>query len=289
MEELVVKKDFTNIYVQETPTPYLEEMNNLKYRIADQTKPLYTHIAERMVNQQKTPIKILDIGSSYGINSALMKHGLTTSDLDEFFLDSNPYPSIKETQDFFDEQPINNQNFEFYLNDMSQPALDFAENVGLCKNSFSTNLEEESVPVNFKNILNKIDLVISTGCIGYIGWKTFDKIFSSIERTDTHPVFAFTSLRIFPLEDIKETFEKNGFEMIKTKVGPLRQRQFHDEKEKSETLKLLSERNIDTENLEEKGYYFSDFFVGGPKKSKHLWNSWIQSLEDTFVPMKTDT
>ena len=84
MEELVVKKDFTNIYVQETPTPYLEEMSNLKYRIADQTKPLYTHIAERMINQQKTPIKILDIGSSYGINEAWINNGGTRRVLFEF-------------------------------------------------------------------------------------------------------------------------------------------------------------------------------------------------------------
>ena len=218
----------------------------------------------------------------------LMKHGLTMEELDEFFLNSNPYPSIKDTQNFFDEQSIDNQNFEFYLNDMSQPALDFAQNVGLCKDSFSTNLEEEPISEKFENILNKIELVISTGCIGYIGWKTFDKIFASIENSKTHPIFAFTSLRIFPLEDIKQTFEKNGFEIAKTRVGPLRQRAFHDEKEKTETIKLLSDRNIDTTNLEEKGYYFADFYVGGPKKSKHIWNSWVQSLEDTFVPMKTD-
>ena len=28
MEELVVKKDFTNIYTQKNPTPYLEEMKD---------------------------------------------------------------------------------------------------------------------------------------------------------------------------------------------------------------------------------------------------------------------
>lgn len=287
MEELVIKKDFTNIYIQETPTPYLEQMSNLGYRIADQTKPLYCHIAERMINQQKTPIKILDVGSSYGINSALMRHSLTMTELDEFFLDSNPYPSIKETKDFFEELPINDSRFEFYLNDMSQPALDFAQKVGLCNNNFSTNLEEEPVPEKFKNIIKNIDLIISTGCIGYIGWKTFENIFSTITSSGPNPIFAFTSLRIFPLEDIKQVFEKNGFEMIKTNVGPLKQRQFHDEDEKAETIKLLRERGIETKGLEEKGFYYADFYVGGPKKSKHIWSSWIQSLEDTFVPMKT--
>ena len=59
MEELAVKKDFTDIYTQKHPTSYLEEMKHLKYRIPDQTKPLYKHLAELIVNHKKHSIKIL--------------------------------------------------------------------------------------------------------------------------------------------------------------------------------------------------------------------------------------
>src|SRR4030066_898470 len=125
MEELVVKKDFTDIYTQKYPTPYLEEMGNLEYRIPDQTKPLYKHLAERIINYKKSPVKILDFGSSYGINSALLNHELILSELDEFFVENNPNPSIKSTQNFFDDLPNNDPNLEFYLVDTSSPALDF--------------------------------------------------------------------------------------------------------------------------------------------------------------------
>lgn len=286
MEELVIKKDFTDIYTREHPTPYLKEMKNLEYRIPDQTKPLYKHLAERIVNYKKRPAKILDLGSSYGINSALLNHELIMSELENFFLENNPNPSIKSTQNFFDDLPNNNPNLEFYLVDTSSPALNFAEKAGLCQDSFCINLEKETT-LKFQEIVRDIDLIISTGCVGYIGWKSFAKIFSNIEDAkDSLPIFAFTMLRIFQIEDIKKIFKENNFELLKTKIGPLKQRRFYDKTEMNDTLDLLKNRNSDTKNLEETGYYFADFYVGGPRNLKSTWLSWVQNLEDVFVPIQ---
>jgi len=100
MRELEVKKDFTNIYAQKTPYSYLKEMQVLQYRIADHTKPLYLSLAEQLYDKLQRPINILDIGSSYGINSALLKHNLVMSELDDFFLTKDE-PTIKQTKQFF--------------------------------------------------------------------------------------------------------------------------------------------------------------------------------------------
>ncbi len=51
MEELGVKKDFTNIYTQKFPNAYLKEMKRLDYRIPNKTKPLYLSIVKHL---QKT-------------------------------------------------------------------------------------------------------------------------------------------------------------------------------------------------------------------------------------------
>jgi len=286
MEELAVKKDFSDIYTQKNPQPYLQEMKNLEYRIPDQTKPLYKHLAERIVNYKKSPVKILDLGSSYGINSALLGHELIMSELDNFF-ENNPESSLKATQNFFDELPNNDPNLEFYLNDTSSEALEFAKKAGLCEESFCVNLEKEPIPSEFQQALREIDLIVSTGCVGYIGWKAFEKIFENIDSERTPlPLFAFTVLRIFQMDDIKQVFAENNFELVKTKVGPLKQRKFHDEEEKIKTINLLREREIDTTGLEDNGYYFADFYVAGPKSLKSSWMRWIKNLEDVFVPIK---
>ncbi|MFB5610890.1 MAG: hypothetical protein ACE5R3_06395 [Nitrosopumilaceae archaeon] len=286
MEELVVKKDFSNIYTQDHPTPYLEEMKNLEYRIPDQTKPLYKHLAERILNYKKRPVKILDLGSSYGINSALLNHQLVMEELDDFFVTKDPHPSIKSTQNFFDELPNKDDNLEFYLVDTSSSALNFAEKAGLCENSFCVNLEKESGSSEFQQTIRDIDLFISTGCVGYIGCKSFARIFDNIYDKSPLPIFAFTVLRIFSMEDIERVFKENNFSLINTQIGPLKQRRFHDETEMNDTLDLLKNRNVDTKNLEETGYYFADFYVGGPKNIKSTWLSWVQNLENVFVPIQ---
>lgn len=216
-----------------------------------------------------------------------MDHHLIMSELDDYFIDDNPEPNIQSTQNFFDDLPNHEPNLEFYLIDTSKPALNFAKKAGLCEDAFCINLEQDSVPVEFNETLSNIDLVISTGCVGYIGWKSFEKLFESIsDSRGPLPIFAFTALRIFPMDNIERVFKENNFELIKTRIGPLKQRRFHNEKEMSKTVELLQTRGIQTENLEETGYYFAEFFIGGPKNIKSSWLSWVQNLEDVFVPIQ---
>jgi hypothetical protein len=54
----------------------------------------------------------------------------------------------------------------------------------------------------------------------------------------------------------------------------------------NDTLDLLKRRNVDTKNLEDTGYYFADFYVGGPSNLKSIWMPWVQNLEDIFVPIQ---
>lgn len=291
LKELVVKKDFSDIYHKKFPAQYLKEMGDLEYRIADQTRPLYQHLAQRIVNRLKRPVKILDLGSSYGINSALLNYELVMSELDDFFLQNNHDISINEVQNFFEDLPNKNPNFEFYLVDISRPALEFATKVGLCNDAFCVNMEKDDIPSNFKRTINEIDLIISTGCIGYIGKKSFERLFDSLIKTGEKPlpVFAFSVLRMFPMDEIQEVFLNNNFSLVKTKVGPLRQRRFYNQEEQSKTINLLKDRNINTDGLEENGYFYANFFVGGPTKKKSTWIRWVKNLEDVFVPMKNST
>jgi len=85
MDELKVKKDFTDIYTQDSPYEYLKEMDRLEYTIPDSTKSLYVPLIEKLEEALSRPINVLDLGSSYGINSSLMKYNLTMLELNNFF------------------------------------------------------------------------------------------------------------------------------------------------------------------------------------------------------------
>ena len=123
MEELKVKKDFTDIYTQDSPYRYLKEMDRLEYSISDSTKPLYNSIIEQLEKTFSRSINILDLGSSYGINSSLMKYNLTMSELNNFFLNGTE-PTKKETKQFY-EECTNNDNMNFYQIDISEESSKF--------------------------------------------------------------------------------------------------------------------------------------------------------------------
>ncbi|MCV0410389.1 hypothetical protein [Nitrosopumilus sp.] len=269
MEELAVKKDFTNIYTQKFPNAYLKEMKRLDYRIPDKTKPLYLSIAKQLYKKLSKKINIMDIGSSYGINSALMKYDLKMSELDDFFLEQEP--SIEQSKQIFENLSYDD-TLDFYQIDISEPALKFSENMGLCKKGICVNLESGNLPI--KDI-PRSDMIIATGCIGYIGYKAFSNLFELIKKQqsesdlgflDKDPVFAFSVLRIFDMDKIENTFDHYDYSLVKSDLKPIRQRRFSDSEEKHKTISLLHSKGIDTKWLEDDGHFYADFYIASPKR-----------------------
>ena len=282
MDELVVKKDFTDIYTQKFPDDYLEEMKRLHYRISDKTKPLYLSLAEHLIKKLSRPINILDIGSSYGINSALMKYDLEMSDLDDFFLQEES-TSLEQSRQFFEKIP-SNDNLNFYQVDISDRALQFSEDVKLCKKGICVNLETESLPIKE---IPSFDMVIATGCIGYIGYKAFSNIFELIKKQQAKysqldmdkPIFAFSVLRMFDMEKIQQTFDYYGYSLVRTDLDPIRQRRFSDSDERRETISLLNSKGIDEKGFEDDGHFYAHFYFASPKRLENQLISMSNQIE----------
>jgi len=271
MNELKVKKDFTDIYTQDSPYEYLKEMDRLEYSIPDSTKPLYNSIIEQLEGALSRPINILDLGSSYGINSSLMKYDLTMSELNDFFLNGSE-PTKKETKQFY-EECTSNDNMNFYQIDISEEALKFSEEMDLCERGMNVDLEAEKL--NLLESLPKMDIVIATGCIGYIGYKAFSNLLKVIKNRQSNsieseteyiaPIFAFSVLRMFDMEDIEEVFETYDYSIVKSDIKPIRQRNFSDPKEKAQTVSLLHDMEINTKKYEDGGNFYADFYIAKSK------------------------
>jgi len=272
MNELKVKTNFRDIYTQNSPYEYLKEMDRLEYRIADSTKPLYNSIIEQLEETLSRHINILDLGSSYGINSALIKYNLTMLELNNFFL-TETKPTKKETKQFYKEYK-NKDNINFYQIDISKEALKFSEEMNLCVRGINVDLEIEKLKL--PELLAKMDLVIATGCVGYIGYKAFFNLLKVIknrqlnskksEKEYVSPIFAFSVLRMFDMNDIKEIFEMYDYSIVKSDIKPIHQRSFSNVKEKTQTISLLHEMKIDTKKYEDTGNFYADFYIARSKK-----------------------
>lgn len=275
MNELRVKKDFTDIYTQDSPYRYLKEMDRLEYSISDSTKPLYNSVIGQLEEELSRPINVLDLGSSYGINSSLIKYNLTMSELNNFFL-NEPEPTKKETRQFY-EECTSNDNINFYQIDISEEAIKFSEEMNLCERGINVDLEAEKL--NLLESLPKIDVVIATGCVGYIGHRAFSNLLKVIKNRQSNsiesekeyidPIFAFSVLRMFGMEGIEEVFETNDYSIVKSDIKPIRQRNFSDSKEKIQAISLLHGMGIDTKKYEDDGNFYADFYIA---KSKNRTN-----------------
>ncbi|HEY5735943.1 MAG TPA: hypothetical protein VIS47_05220 [Nitrosopumilus sp.] len=271
MNELKVKKDFTDIYTQDSPCSYLKEMDRLEYLISDSTKPLYNSIIEQLEETVSRPINVLDLGSSYGINSSLMKYNLTMSELNDFFL-SGTEPTKKETKQFYEECTIND-NLNFYQIDISEEALKFSEEMNLCERGINVDLDSEKL--NLLESLPKMDVVIATGCVGYIGYEAFSNLLKVIKNRQSNsiknakeyvaPIFAFSVLRMFDMKDIEEVFEMFDYSVVKSDIKPILQRSFSDSKEKAQTVSILHDMGIDTKKYEDEGNFYADFYIAKSK------------------------
>jgi hypothetical protein len=271
MNELKIKKDFTDIYTQDSPRSYLKEMHRLHYDISDSTKPLYNSIIEELEGKLSRPINVLDLGSSYGINSALIKYNLTMSELNDFFLNETE-PTKKETKQFY-EKCTSNDNMNFYQIDISDEALKFSEEMNLCEKAINVDLETEKL--DLPESVSNVDLIIATGCIGYIGYKAFSNIFEGIKNSQsnsteseiehTAPIFAFTVLRMFDMGDIQEIFKRYDYSLVKIDQEPISQRNFSTPEEKMKTCSLLHGMGIDTKKYEDNGKFYSDYYIAKPK------------------------
>jgi hypothetical protein len=82
-----------------------------------------------------------------------------------------------------------------------------------------------------------------------------------IETEYIAPIFAFSVLRMFDMEDIEEVFEMYDYSIVKSDIKPIRQRNFSGPKEKAETVSLLHDMKINTKKYEDDGNFYADFYI----------------------------
>jgi hypothetical protein len=239
-------------------------------------------LAEHLIKKLSRPINILDIGSSYGVNSALMKYDLEMSNLDDFFLQEDN-TTLEKSKQFFEKIP-SNDNLNFYQIDISEPALKFSEQTKLCKKGICVNLETGDLPIKE---IPSIDMVIATGCIGYIGYKAFSNLFELIKKQQSKhpeskidkPVFAFSVLRMFDMEKILKIFDYYDYTLLKIELNPIRQRRFFDIDEQNQTISLLNNKGTDTRGFEDDGHFYANFYVASPKKLENQLFSMSKNMK----------
>jgi len=75
------KANMDSIYDQSDPRAYFRELEKLDYAIPNAAKPIFQKLITHRRRGQDDTVHVLDLGCSYGVNAALLKHDLSMDDL----------------------------------------------------------------------------------------------------------------------------------------------------------------------------------------------------------------
>jgi SAM-dependent methyltransferase len=215
------KSDFTAEYREKTPKSLLARLVELDYALPKRANKSIQQILSlaksTLPSGQK--FKVLDIGCSYGINSAMLKFGESIAQwdarLDSFETEADIISSDRHR---FRGDADTLSDVLVYGLDSSASAVQYACKVGLLADGFCIDLEHECPSAELGEI--HVDLLLCTGCIGYITATTFSRLLSVVRA----PVIFFTCLRALDSTDIQECLRRTGYDLRKAVRRGLRQR-----------------------------------------------------------------
>lgn len=256
-----------HIYTSPDPRAYFSTLRELDYTIRELAKPHFRRfIAEyREVAGVPSPT-VLDIGCSYGINAALVKYGATMGELYDRYSGRDAHRHTRATLLFRDRELIRSgepaNNLRFLGLDASEPALSYALETGFLDGAVHADLENGEPTDEQRAQLAGTDLVISTGCLGYVTERTISRVVEAQE--ERRPWMAHFVLRMFPFDPIAETLAAAGYETVRGD-GLFRQRRFATPQERALVLQRLADAGVDPAGVETDGWFYAQLYLSRPR------------------------
>ncbi|WP_338676273.1 class I SAM-dependent methyltransferase [Streptomyces sp. SCSIO 30461] len=258
------KVSLDDIYNQPDPRTYFQVLRPLGYCIPQLAKPYFVkYIQEYRESRKVAEPKVLDIGCSYGINAALVKYDATMDELYERYgggRDEDREALLARDRELSrSRQPA--QPIRFTGLDASTRALSYAREAGFLDDTVHADLEHHDPTPAQRARLAGTDLVISTGCIGYVTERTLTRV---IAAQDGHrPWMAHFVLRMFPFEPVEQALSRLGYRTTRVDEA-FRQRRFASLREQSLVLDGMSAAGVDARGFEAEGWLHAQLYLSRP-------------------------
>jgi len=261
------KVNMDHIYDQPDPRAYSRELEKLDYAIPGVAKPVFQKLISHLQLRNDDTVRVLDLGCSYGVNAALLKHDLSMPELYEHWgqsalREASPGEVAARDRKFFDNLD-ERENISVTGLDQAEAAIAYGLEAGLLDEGLAVNLETGGLPNGATETLAMVDLVTSTGCIGYMTEKSFESLLPSMTQGRAPWIGNFV-LRMFPFDVIEETLSGWGYVTEKLEGHTFVQRRFAAAEEQEEVLGHLRDRGIDPTGKEAEGQLMAEFYLSRP-------------------------
>ncbi|WP_067709593.1 class I SAM-dependent methyltransferase [Nocardia yamanashiensis] len=255
------KASFDDIYDRPDPRAYYARMAELDYRIPELAAPHFRQfIADHRAATGISAPTVLDLGCSYGVNAALLRLDLGMSELAGHYSEHDGDDLIAADRELLgtgDRLP----GVRFIGMDASGPALKYAHEAGFLDDTVHADLEAGDPTEPQRQVLATADLVISTGCVGYITDRTLLRVATA--HGGKLPWMAHFVLRMFAFDPIAARLGALGYRTQRM-PGAFRQRRFASADEQAGVLNTLEDNGIDTAGLESDGWLYAQLYLSRP-------------------------
>ncbi|WP_436501473.1 class I SAM-dependent methyltransferase [Actinokineospora sp. HUAS TT18] len=255
------KTSFDDIYTRPDPRGYFSVLSELDYRIPDLAKPYFLKLIHEYRETRRAEPTVLDIGCSYGINAALLRCDSTMEELAERYgaAGAADTATLAEADRRFVGTRAGLDGVRFVGFDASESALAYAHAAGFVDDTLHADLESADPTDAQRAKLAGVDIVVSTGCVGYVTEKTIGRV-AAVNR----PWMAHFVLRMFSFAPIAERLGTLGYQTERVD-GVFPQRRFASPREQSQMLDSLAAAGVDPTGLESEGWLYAQLFVSRPR------------------------
>ena len=262
------KADFDDIYNRRDPRLYYRTLNRHDYAIPQLGNGIFREVIRTFRAERRTDtVTVLDLGCSYGVNAGLLKFDLDLDDLYARYSGAehaalSASEMLCADQEFFANQAADRGLGVVGL-DAAPNAVNYAVEVGLLDHGISENLEEAPPSSRAAQRIADADIVISTGCVGYVTERTFERLLA-VRNGGSPPWIASFVLRMFPYDSIRRCLAIWGLATEKLVRRTFVQRRFASSEEQGHVLHRLADLGIDPTGKEDTGFLHAEFFLSRP-------------------------
>lgn len=262
-----LKSNFSAIYTEKDPREYFRVLGQLDYIVPHVAQPVFDQLIRARAETQDEPVTVLDLGCSYGLNGALMKYALRYDALRERYTDpalkTHSSDGLLELDRYFYKAWPKNDRVRVIGLDPSRNAIRYGEAAGTMDVGMVLDLENNDPTPDQAKVLEAVDIIVSTGCVGYVTSKTFSRLAKLARRGRPAWVASFV-LRMFPYNGIEQTLATLGLETERFESATFVQRRFANFEEMDATIRAVEERGLDPRGRESEGLFHAELFVSRP-------------------------
>ncbi len=257
------KLTLDHVYNQPDPRAYFSTLQQLDYCVPEQARPVFQGLLEaRREAMGERSAKVVDVGCSYGVNAALLKHGLTMDELYRLYgqrAPVDPRAMLLRDQSLFAEPA--DEDLTIVGLDAADKAISYAVAAGALDGGVSANLEEETPSPADLEVIGDSDLIISTGCVGYVTSASLEHL---VDASNDAWMANFV-LRMFDYQPVEDMLAARGYVTEKLEGVQFPQRRFVSAEEMAHVLGNLDELGLQPEPSEEEGWYLAELYVSRPQ------------------------